>query len=182
MYLNSTAMKRKLIIFLLVTMTMSLVSSKKEADDSSVTDLTDPEMSEEDIAVMDSISTIPMYDSILALPDGQNVKDYLLQNDPDFYYNWENQSIKKNLVGSYNAQTMLIAKSEYVAWNLAQRQRYNVPYEGPDKPAHYGLAYCTDQNNIRNGQSLRQDSARPKYTGWIVQAMFPIYLTLAVYL
>lgn len=57
--------------------------------------MNDPVMSEEDVDVLDTINTIPLPDSLILLPGGFTAREYLLEYDPDFYYNWENQPEKQ---------------------------------------------------------------------------------------
>ena len=131
-------MKAKPLLFLVILLFFLFSSCEKEE---LTTGSSDPELTDEDLAVLDSTQGIPLTGSTVVLPGGQTLTEYLQANDPEFIqYVLNNTAIYKSHQVA-RSQELLVAQLCFVGITLGQRDRYSMPDEGDNKPAQYGLAY-----------------------------------------
>jgi hypothetical protein len=78
----------------------------------------------------------------IVFDDGQNVKDFLEMNDPDFLRTYSSGRVHEPMAGSPHQQKLLFLSRMLAMGNhLVDDSKHTYPSAGTDSPAQTGLAY-----------------------------------------
>lgn len=100
-------------------------------------------LSDEEVYFLDNLESIELSADDVILSNGANLKEFLLQYDPDFYHNVNLKSTRTtNHRGSKITKDVLLARLSFMATYLTTRDNFRYP-EGDviGEPAQHGLAY-----------------------------------------
>jgi len=136
-------MKKSYLLVLCITCFLFLVTCDKyfwEDDEENNDTENDPPLTEEELAVMDTLATIDLKPGEVEMPNGLTLETYLKDMDSVFWNQW-NKSSTEIPLGPRDVKNLLVAKMTMVAISLSDRSVFTFPDEGNNAPAHYGLAY-----------------------------------------
>lgn len=104
-------------------------------------------LSEADATILDVATQSQITISQVILPNGNSVVDFLANNDPDFLKEQgivgsKSSSIRAlTQLGPQDKKNVLIARMQFVADKLCNRNNFIYQEDGPNKPAQRGLGY-----------------------------------------
>ena len=139
------SMKTIKILGVIISILISLVrcSEKDGIEPDPVSpDSSDVELTDEQAAYLESLEEtfIPLEDIIL--DNGQDVRSFLEDNDPDFLQDYPSGRPKKTMAGSPFQQKLLFLSRMYDMGNyLVDDDNHTYPSAGTNSPEQAGLAY-----------------------------------------
>lgn len=141
-----------LMIMLFAIGFLSCSEDDNEPSGPNPADSVDLPLSDEDAAFLATLpDTIIQLQDIL-FDDGQNAKDFLEANDPDFLETYPSGRIRKTKANSPHQQKLLFLSRMFAMGNyLVDDANHTYPSDGANSPAQTGLAYSwgSKDYNIR---------------------------------
>jgi hypothetical protein len=152
----------------IIFIVLFILFSACRKENSSETEITNEEKSlnAEQLAIIDNIKSVSISDSVVKLPNGQLLNNFLKENDSTWNTQFRPVSYDPFLGSqAFQQKNMIIARFLKAAEYLSKRSNFQYAKEGNDAPAQNGLAYSFGQKDFRIRQKPPAGSCKERVYG-----------------